>query len=115
MDFLRHRAWIARDFACGHRLYICKDTGKRHPSGGGQTVLVATDFVWNEHREGDATFQSEGIPFADDLIQSIMDRAWDEGFRPRGHSDVKNETAALREHLADMKTIAFHQLKITGR
>jgi hypothetical protein len=41
-----------------------------------------------------------------------MDRAWDAGFRPRGFSDIQNETAAIRGHLDDMRTIAFHQLKI---
>ena len=41
-----------------------------------------------------------------------MDKGWEAGFRPRGWADVKNETAALREHLSDLKAIAFHQLKI---
>jgi hypothetical protein len=41
-----------------------------------------------------------------------MDRAWEAGFRPAGFSDVKNETAAIKGHLEDMRAIAFHKIGI---
>lgn len=108
----RMRVWIGKDWAGGSRLYVCDDTGKTHPSGHGMLVKVATGFTWEEQCEGALMGATEGIPRADDLIQSVVDKAWEAGFRPRGFSDIKNETAALREHLKDMKTIAFHGLKI---
>lgn len=106
------RAYVVRSWdAARHRLIIAQDNlttiGPRD-----HKIKIASDFVWTEREEGDLFDPSEGIGRADDLIQAVMDSAWEAGFRPRGFSDVKNETSALREHLADLKAIAFHQLKI---
>ena len=103
---MKLRAWIAPSWGGGHRLMIIQDrigTGK---------IGVASDFVWREYDEGGYFDQNEGIGRADELIQAIVDKAWEAGFRPSGFGDVKNETAAIREHLADMKSIAFHKLGI---
>jgi len=75
-------------------------------------VQVARDFVWAEYPEGSMFDQMDGIGGASEIIQAVMTAGWSRGFRPSGFADVQNETAALRQHLADMKTIAFHQLKI---
>jgi hypothetical protein len=99
------RSWMEE----GHRLIVARDT--RRP-GKNCLVEIATGFTWNEHDEADAWVATDGIASADHLIQGIVDKAWEAGFRPRGFSDIKNETAALREHLADMKRVAFHQLRI---
>lgn len=112
MNFPRLRTWIGDSWGGARRLYVCQDTGLQHKSGQGQIVKVAAGFNWIEHLEGDQFDPADGIAHADELIQSIMDKAWEAGFRPRGFADIKNETAALREHLADMKAIAFHQLKL---
>jgi hypothetical protein len=112
----RPRVWIQRNWGDGHRLYICQDTSEQHPSCPGSRIIkVANGFTWSDHCEGDAFDHSDGIRDPhDDLVQAIMDKAWEAGFRPTGFSEIKNETAALREHLADLKAIAFHQLKIKG-
>lgn len=99
------RAYVPRDWTGGHRLVLVQDQlrGK---------VDVLSDFTWVSYDEGSIFDQGAGIGRADEMIQQILDRAWEAGFRPSGYADVKNETASIREHLADMKAIAFHQLKI---
>lgn len=110
MRGIHYRARLAPDFSvAGHRLYVMWDSGQGRF---GAKVQVATGFTTIEHDEGDAFGLSDGIPCSGQLVQAILDEAWSHGFRPRGFSDVQNETAALREHLGDLRKIAFHQLKI---
>ena len=47
-----------------------------------------------------------------DFAQAIMDAAWDAGLRPTGFADVKNETAAIRAHLTDMRQLVFAKLNV---
>lgn len=102
---MKHRAYISRDWNGGHRLILVEDRP-------GARVGVVSDFIHDEYQEGDMFDSCAGIGRADEMIQAIVDRAWEAGFRPSGFGDVKNETTALREHLADMKSIAFHKLGI---
>lgn len=37
------------------------------------------------------------------IIQSIVDAAWEEGIKPRGLEDNRNELTATKAHLEDMK------------
>lgn len=46
-----------------------------------------------------------------ELLQAIVNAAWEYGIRPAGFRDIKNETRALENHLIDMRTIAFGHLK----
>lgn len=47
--------------------------------------------------------------------QILMDDLWDCGIRPtEGHGSV-GQLKATEEHLADMKKITFHQLKIEDK
>lgn len=103
------RVHIVRDWHADYRLVIVEDSERGK-------IKVATGFEWVNRAEGDMFDPQDGIGASGDLIQAIMDRAWEEGFRPSGYSDVKNETAAIREHLKDMRSIAFHKLgvKIEG-
>lgn len=103
---MKVRAYVFKDWSGGHRFTLVQDKSRGK-------IDVLTGFTWVEYDEGSMIDQGSGIGKADEMLQQIVDRAWDAGFRPSGYGDVKNETAALREHLADMKTIAFHQLKIT--
>lgn len=99
------RTHIARDWQGGHRLILVKDQTRGH-------IDVLAGFEWVAYQEGDAFDPQAGIGSADELIQGIVNKAWEAGFRPTGFADVKNETAALRDHLADVRTIAFHKLGI---
>jgi hypothetical protein len=107
------RAMLLKNYGTGHTLMLSRDDVlKRHPGGMGCTVYVASGFEWKETYEGAFIEPHEGIRNADQIVQAIMDEAWANGFRPRGFGDVQNETAALREHLKDVRTVAFHILKI---
>ena len=99
MDYRVRIAQTWDDF----RLVVAQDEGAG-------VVRVASGFEWVEHRQGDMYGPDDGIGLARPLIQKIMDEAWEHGFRPSGFSDVKNETAAIKGHLSDMRAIAFHKL-----
>lgn len=75
-------------------------------------VNVCVGFEWVTRSEGDAFDPQDGIGNAEALIQDIVNKAWDAGFRPAGFADVKNETTAIRAHLDDMRTIVFDKLGI---
>lgn len=44
--------------------------------------------------------------------QELMDELWNAGLRPSEGSGSAGSLAATERHLADMKTIAFHALKV---
>lgn len=44
--------------------------------------------------------------------QALIDHLWDCGFRPTEGTGSAGALAAVERHLADMKQIAFHALKI---
>lgn len=100
------RAYVLRDWTGDHRLIVVQNGTERGK------IQILSGFSWEEGSEGDMFDRTAGVGGADRLIQQIIDQAWQAGFRPSGFSDIKNETAALRDHLGDMKRIAFHQLKI---
>lgn len=41
------------------------------------------------------------------FLQAMLNLAWGEGMRPTGFADVKNEIAAVRYHLEDMRKLAL--------
>jgi hypothetical protein len=104
------RVWLGRNWEGGHRLAVIEDIYP--PTSGKQKIRVCTGFQWQEYDEGSLLDHFSGISQADELIQAIVDKAWEEGFRPSGFADVKNETAAIKSHLDDMRTVAFHKLGI---
>ncbi|HEY2068250.1 MAG TPA: hypothetical protein VGG48_01750 [Rhizomicrobium sp.] len=46
------------------------------------------------------------------FLQAALDAAWDLGLRPQGFKDHTLETAALRSHLDDMRTIVGTKLEV---
>ncbi len=103
---MKPRVYISKSWAQDeHILAIVESTES------GKT-RVAVGFEWREHNEFDRFDNDEGLTRSDSLIQAVMDRAWEAGFRPSGFTDVKNETTAIKNHLDDMRTVAFHKLGI---
>lgn len=47
-----------------------------------------------------------------EAAQKLMDDLWDAGLRPSEGSGSAGSLAATQKHLADLKQIAFHVLKI---
>ena len=64
----------------------------------------------------EAVNQGEHIPvatrFKEDIAQQMMDQLWQAGLRPSEGTGSAGSLAATQNHLADMKQIAFHALKI---
>jgi hypothetical protein len=107
-ELSRFRARVVPEYGIGRRrLLVMLD---RRP---GQ-VEVVTGFEFKTMPEGHMFTGDEGIPDDGNLLQAVVDAAWEAGVRPTGYSDIKNETAALREHMNDLRTVAFHALKIPG-
>lgn len=80
---------------------------------GERFCLPETKFVKLEQYEITKTFlgaNGEGPPTSE-ILQSILDAAWEQGLRPTGFTDIKNETTAIKYHLEDMRKIAFNQLE----
>jgi hypothetical protein len=44
--------------------------------------------------------------------QTLMDELWRAGIRPSKKAGPETEAAALERHLADMRKLAFHALKV---
>lgn len=100
------RVHIARDLSIdGHRLYIVKDVAPGK-------VQVASGFTWEDHHEGDAWFEPDGIGNSNEFIQKMMNAAWEAGYRPVGFHQVAEQVQAIKEHRDDLRAIAFHKLGI---
>lgn len=56
--------------------------------------------------------ESLWYPSMRDFMQAIMDEGWENGLRPMGYQDVKNETTAIRAHMEDMRKLVFNLLEI---
>jgi hypothetical protein len=106
MQRRKPRVYLMPDWSrSDYRLVIVEDAAPGK-------ISVANGFTWSEHEEGGLFDGQEGIAQSSELVQALMDRAWEAGFRPAGFSDVKNETAAIKGHLEDMRAIAFHKIGI---
>ena len=60
---------------------------------------------------------TEGTPettfsISDEAIQVFLDDLWEAGYRPSDGTGNTGQLKATQDHLADMKKIAFHGLKI---
>lgn len=101
-----YRLHVEREFVSQDvRLHIL-----RKELGEPDTIAAKVEFA----SLTDGAFNADAgrlLPFGEsqrDFLQSIMDGAWEAGFRPSGYGDVKEATAAIRSHLEDMRALAFH-------
>jgi len=51
-------------------------------------------------------------PQLKEIMQALLDAAWENGMRPSGYGDVKESVAAVKAHLSDMRMIAFHKIGV---
>lgn len=63
-------------------------------------------------KEGD--YAPAAVTLKVEQAQQLMDSLWDCGLRPSEGTGSAGALAAVERHLADMKRIAFHALKIEG-
>ena len=54
----------------------------------------------------------QGVFVPRGMLQAIMDGLWHDGFRPTGITDVRESTAALKDHLKDMRAIAAKKIGV---
>ncbi len=43
----------------------------------------------------------------DDIVQAIINAAWDAGMRPDGYKDEASSITRIEDHLADMRRLVF--------
>jgi hypothetical protein len=73
---------------------------------GVETVAKPLVFEPLDERELiEATIDRSGE--AEQFLQACLDHAWDLGMPPAGFLDTTRETAALKEHLHDMRALVF--------
>lgn len=68
------------------------DRGRSFPVPGDEVALVGRD----DDNDSVHTF-----------LKAMMDAAWKLGIRPTGFEDHNNELKAVRDHLADMRSLAL--------
>lgn len=73
-------------------------------------ISVAGPLMMHEHKEG--TVIDRCLSLQNEAAQKLMDDLWDAGLRPSEGSGSAGSLAATQKHLADMKQIAYHALKI---
>lgn len=62
---------------------------------------------------GDAPIIPPAIVLQPDEAQQLCDALWDAGVRPTNGEGSTGQLAATQAHLADIKKVAFHALKIS--
>lgn len=81
--------------------------------GAERRIAVAQPLTFVEEKnEG-----QEVAPFLSlypDDWQTLMDEMWRAGVRPSSGAGTATEAGALERHLADMRKLAFHALKVPG-
>lgn len=84
--------WITDKRPNGELYFLKIETIQSNLAGANAQPFIAVDNPVFESRE---------------FCQAIMDAAWEEGIRPKGFRDIKNETTALKSHLDDMRRLVF--------
>ena len=69
------------------------------------------EMVAHEHEDG--AMMTPACILSDQECTSMMDELWRAGFRPSaGALDVSGVLGAKEQHIADLRAVAFHALKI---
>lgn len=93
-----------RQFSGAVALYAAFDA-----PGGGQAALLPPHVQTMAEGERSEPFLELGHTGA----QSLMDELWNAGIRPSEGSGSTGQLAATERHLADMRRLAFHALKVS--
>lgn len=75
-------------------------------------IIKPFQYVMAEYEEGD--YGEPTFFLSADEAQQMMNELWRCGIRPKDGEGSDAQVNALTKHLSDMKTIAFHALKIKG-
>lgn len=78
----------------------------------GHQLAVAKPVVMEAIENG--AFATPMLNIGMETAQQLMDELWNCGVRPTEGSGSAGSLAATERHLADMKKLAFHALKVPG-
>lgn len=86
---------------------------RRYAAGRGEVESLATSVTYTEITPDNyGEHQDAPLTISADNAQNLMDELWRAGLRPTEGTGSAGSLAATERHLADMKAIAFHTLKI---
>jgi hypothetical protein len=81
-----------------------------------ESIAFATEIKFESHRLNEMggvkpkpTFQLDEY-----AAQALMNELWNAGLRPSDGTGNSGQLGAVENHLSDLRTIAFHLLKIGG-
>jgi hypothetical protein len=83
----------------------------RHKDNNGR-VFIAQSVSFAEQDEG--VVSSPMMEMRPCEVQQLMDELWRIGFRPTEGTGSAGSLAATERHLADMRKLAFHALKVSA-
>lgn len=76
-------------------------------SDGSEWMAKPLEFVEVTNRLIEHDGYSVPSAMGGEVLQAFLDHAWSIGMRPAGFSDVPLQVGAMKEHLNDMRAIAF--------
>ena len=86
----------------GFSVHILEDDKKK----------IVTSIVMTVGERTNGEYYSPPMILSEDEVQQIMDQLWQCGVRPRNGEGSNAQINAMKNHLDDMRKIAFNGLKI---
>lgn len=90
----------------------------RRPENLGSTVIYAGNkqvhltTVMKQEVRAEGAYREPSLVIPDEAAQQLMNGLWHAGFRPNDGAGTLANIESLKSHLDDLRTIAFHALKI---
>lgn len=97
--------YVRQDFSFDGVAFYAKS-----PEGERREYLTATLTV-NPHEPG--MWTEPTMRLSREEAQQLMNGLWQEGFRPKDGAGALAHVETLKAHLDDLRTVAWHALKIT--
>lgn len=74
-------------------------------------IAIAQPLTFVEEKD-EAQEIAPFLSLGPDDWQTLMDEMWRAGIRPTSGAGTQSEAGAMERHLADMRKLAFHALKV---
>lgn len=85
------------------------------PSAGGEQVAMSQPIVMVDLTpETMGLYQQPAFSLKNEAAQKLMDSLWECGLRPTQGAGSAGSLAATERHLADVRAVAWHALKMNG-
>ncbi len=80
----------------------------------GRRMVMRGEITVTDYEPG-SYISEPTLTFTEDEAQQIMNELWNTGLRPKNGAGAVAHTESLQAHLEDLRTVAFHALKIDKR